>query len=76
MLWLLYILAGLIKIYPHMKYQLATVNRSWESTLAKTLNLVFGRADERPNARTDNPNALYSSGPRPWGHKNQRMCHA
>ena len=31
--------AGLTEIYPHMKYQLATINRSWDSTLAKNLNL-------------------------------------
>ena len=37
--WLLYIPAGLIEIHPDMKYQLATVNRSWDSTLDKTLNL-------------------------------------
>ena len=43
--WLLYILAGLIEIYPPMKYQLVTINRSWDSTLAKNLNLVFGEMD-------------------------------
>ena len=39
--WLLYIPAGLIEIHPHMKYQLAIINRSWDSTLDKNLNLVY-----------------------------------
>ena len=41
--WLLYILAFLIEIHPHMKYQLVTINRSWDSTLDKNLNLVYGQ---------------------------------
>ena len=43
----MYIPADLIEIYPHMKYQLPTINtcRSWDSTLAKNLNLEFGRMD-------------------------------
>ena len=45
----MYIPAGLIEIHPHMKYQLATgssaINRSWDSTLDKNLNLVYGRTD-------------------------------
>ena len=36
---LVYIPAGLIEIHPDMKYQLATINRSWDSTLDKNLNL-------------------------------------
>ena len=36
--WLLYIPAGLIEIHPHMKHQLATINRSWDSTLDTNLN--------------------------------------
>ena len=34
-----YILAGLTEIHPHMKYQLATINTSWDSILDKNLNL-------------------------------------
>ena len=49
-----------------MKYQLATVNRAWDSTMDKNLSLVYGRIDVR-TART-----LYApSGPRPRGHTNQ-----
>ena len=57
--WLLYILAGLIEIYSQMKYQFATINRSWCSTLDKNLNVVYGRTGTygRTYARTDNPNA-------------------
>ena len=44
--------ADLIEINPHMKYQLATINRSWN--LDKNVNLVYGRTYRR----TDNPNAL------------------
>ena len=36
--WLLYIPTGLIELYPHIKYQLATINRSLDSTLDKNLN--------------------------------------
>ena len=39
--WLLYILAGLIEIHTHMKYQLATINRSWDSTLDKPTAAVL-----------------------------------
>ena len=68
--WLLYIPAGRIEIYTHMNYQLATINRSWDSTLDKNVNLVYGRTDVRSYARTDNLNALCPGGPRPRGHKN------
>ena len=50
--WLFFIPAGHIEIHPHVKYQLAIINRSWDSTLYKNLNLVFGRTD----VRMDNPN--------------------
>ena len=70
--WFLYIPAGLIEIHPQMKYQLATINRSWDSTLDKNLILVYGRTDGRTYARTDNPNAL--SPQRPQGHKNHIFC--
>ena len=56
--WVLYIPAGLIEIHIHMKYQLATINRSWDSTLDKNVNLVYGRMDVRTYTRTDSPNAL------------------
>ena len=70
--WLLYIPAGLIEIHPQMKYQLATINRSWDSTLDKNLNLAYGRTDGRTCARTDNPNALCPL--RSRGHKNHIFC--
>ena len=35
----MYIPAGLIEIHPHIKHQLATINRTWDSTLDKNLNL-------------------------------------
>ena len=41
-----------------MKSQLATIKRSWDSTLDKNLNLVYGQMDIQTYARTDNPNAL------------------
>ena len=37
--WLLYIPAGLIEVHPHMKYQLATISRTEDSTLDKNGNL-------------------------------------
>ena len=30
--------AGLTEIHPHMKYQLATISRTYDSTLDKNLN--------------------------------------
>ena len=39
--WLLYIPAGLVD--PHMKYQLATINRSWDSILHWTKILPWSR---------------------------------
>ena len=35
-----------------MKYQLATMNRSWDSTLDKNLNLVYGLTDRHTQVRT------------------------
>ena len=49
-----------------MKYQLATINRSWDSTLAKNLLRTDGRTD-RWIIRM-----LYAPG-RPRAHKNQRL---
>ena len=46
--WLLYIPAGLIEMHPQMKYQLATINMSWDYTLDKNLNLVYGWTDGQP----------------------------
>ena len=43
---------GLIVIHPYMKYQLATINRSCDSTLDKNLNLVYGQMDGRTDVRT------------------------
>ena len=73
--WLLYIPAGLIEIHPKMKYQLATINRAWDSTLDKNLNLVYGcthrwmdgHADIRPSIRpcVQTSRALYA--PAGWG---------
>ena len=40
-----------------MKYQLATINRSWDSILDKNVNPGL-RMDVRTYAPTDNPNAL------------------
>ena len=37
--WLLYIPAGRIAMHPDMKYQLATINWYWDSSLDKNLNL-------------------------------------
>ena len=39
---LVYSFNGLIAIHLHVKYQLATINRSWDSTLDKHLNLIYG----------------------------------
>ena len=39
MSWLLYVPAGLIEIYPRIKYQIAIMNRICDSTLDKNLNL-------------------------------------
>ena len=39
MSWLLHIPAGLIEIHPHIKYQLATINISSDSTLDKNVKL-------------------------------------
>ena len=38
---LLYIPAGVIKVHvhPHLKYQFATISRTYDSTLDKNLNL-------------------------------------
>ena len=69
--WLLYIPAGLIEIYPHMKYQLPTINRSWDSTLAKDLNLVFWQMDGCTCTHIWKIRTLYLPGrPRLCRHKN------
>ena len=54
--WLLYIPADPIEIYPQMKYQLPTINRSWDSTLAKNLNLVFGWTVRKPESSMPSTN--------------------
>ena len=65
--WLFYIPAGLIEVHPHMKYQLATINRSWDSTLDKNLNLVHARTYVHTHVRKTQ--TLYApGGPRPRGH--------
>ena len=53
MSWLLYIPAGLIEIHPHIKYDLATIIRFWDSTLAKNLNLVYGWMYVRTSAQPE-----------------------
>ena len=63
--WPLYFPASLIEIHPHMKYQLATINRSWDSTLDINVNLVYGRTHIRTTRTFYAP-----GGPRPRGHKN------
>ena len=50
---LVYIPAGLIDTFSY-EYHFATINRSWDSTLDKNLNLVYRRMD----GRTHNTNAL------------------
>ena len=50
---LLYIPAGIIEIHPHIKCQLASINRICDSTLDKILS-----------PRTDNLNALCPGKPR------------
>ena len=61
--WLLYIPAGLIEIHPHMEDQLATINKSWDSSLDKNHNLVYIRTYGRETRMLYAPN-----GPRQRGH--------
>ena len=52
--------------------QLATIKRSWDSTLDKNLNLVYGWMYRPTHVRTT-PTLYAPGGPRPRGHKNYRF---